>query len=199
MKNKITIRISDDLRDQLGELAQSEGVSTSEFTRSILENYCNSEINYDNENFVENEQQIEEAPELEIDYEEEYNAVKQELEQLNKENKELENTDIVYSAEFLKLVCWIYHQRSTTIISLPDVQYKEFQNTIVKIHSSKIISQELINEFNKVFADLVKVEGNMFLNHGQLGFSKGLFPKFNYSLLNDFIFKKNCGVNTVNL
>jgi len=199
MKNKITIRISDDLRDQLDELAISEGVSTSEFARTILDEYCSSISSDEFEENVEDEQEIEVEVQPVIDYEMEYNAVKDELDKLYEENEELVNKDIVYSVEFLQLVCWIYYQRSAIIMSLPAEQYKEFQSTIIKIHSSKILSMELKNEFNKVFADLVKVEGNMFLRSSQLDFSKGIFPNFKYALLSDFIFKNNCGIVNINL
>lgn len=199
MKNKITIRITGDLRDQLDKLAQLEDVSTSELTRTILYDYCNSEDTFESEKVVEYEPQIEEIIHPKIDFEEEYNTVKYELEQLYKKNVELENKDIVYSVEFLQLVSWVYYQRSATMILLRNEKYKEFQNTIIKMHSSKILSLALKEEFNKVFADLVKVEGNFFLQNSQLDFSKGIYPNFNYSLLTDFIFKNNCGFIKVNL
>jgi len=197
MKNKITIRISDDLRDQIDKMAQLEDVSTSELTRTILYDYCNSENVFEGEKFVENEPQNDEVIQSIIDYEEEYYYVICELERLYKENEEY--ADVVYSVEFLQLVSWVYYQRSAKMILLSDEKYKEFQNTIIKIHSSKILSLALKNEFNKVFADLVKVDDDIFLKNSQLDFSKGMSPKFNYSLLSDFIFKNNCGVRNINL
>jgi len=197
MKNKITIRISDDLRDQIDKMAQLEDVSTSELTRTILYDYCNSENVFEGEKFVENEPQNDEVIQSIIDYEEEYYYVICELERLYKENEEY--ADVVYSVEFLQLVSWVYYQRSAEIIVLLDEEYKGFQNTIIKIHSSKILSLALKNEFNKVFADLVKVDDDIFLKNSQLDFSKGMSPKFNYSLLSDFIFKNNCGVRNINL
>ncbi|AOW20593.1 ribbon-helix-helix domain-containing protein [Urechidicola croceus] len=211
MKSKITIRISDILRDQLNEKAQVEGVSTSELTRSILEEHCNSTERFESENFIENEQEIQEESEVFIEneqeiqvesenfFEKEYYALLDQFECLYEENEEFESSDIVRSVEFLQLVCWIYYQRSGFKILLSDEKYKKFQNTIIKIHSSKILGGELKNEFNKVFADLVGVEGNFFHQNSQLNFSKGILPKFNYSLLNNFIFKKNCGIIKVNI
>ncbi|WP_111709132.1 ribbon-helix-helix protein, CopG family [Lutibacter citreus] len=213
MKNKITIRIPDDLRDQLDEKAQAEGISTSELTRSILEEFCNPKNDYQEEDIDVDDQELNEINENEIDYEEECNTVKNELyelenkyELLKTENKKLEvvcedlkKTDVVFSVDFLKLVCWIYYQRSASTIQLSNEQYMNFQETIINIHSSEKINSNLKNEFKKVLADLIKVQQNIFLKYNQLDFSKGNFPNFNYSTLNYFIFNKNCGVKNVTL
>ena len=213
MKNKITIRISDDLRDQLNEKAQLEGISTSELARTILDEFCNPLNDYDGEDIVEDNLQFNEVDENEIDKEEEYNSTKNELheledkfeilkieyEGLEKICEELENPDIIYSIEFLQLVCWVYYQRSGSIIQLSREQCINLQETIINANSSEYISTDLKNELKKVLANLVNAQDNWLLRNSQLDFSKGIFPNFKYSLLNDFIFNKNCGTKTVNI
>lgn len=213
----MTIRISDDLRDQLDEFAQLEEVSTSELIRKVLDEYCNSIGSSEDKGYSGNRKNIKVIPELEIDYEENYNDLLIEVEEIKSSHEEIyqnlkedfnelqndydellnEEIDIVDSKEFLQLLCWVYYQRSGSIMLLSNEQYKRFQETIIKIHSSIKISGDLKNEFNKVFVDLINIENSSFFKNTQLSFSKGVFPKFNYSLLNDFIYKNHCDINSI--
>jgi len=218
MNTKITIRISDDLRDQLDVNAKFEEVSTSELARKILEEYC---FVNDNEGILES--RIEEEQEPEIDFEEKYNklcfeieelenihfekcdVLKEDIENLKQDNINLqelydnllnEKKDVVFSVEFLQLVCWIYIQRFGEGDHVTKEEYQKLKNTLIKLQLTEKVNKELKDSFNIVFANIIDVEGNWFVNHKQLNFAKGNYPKFNYSLLNRFIFKEDCGLKS---
>lgn len=201
MKKKMTIRISEDLRDQLDENASLKGISTSELARTILEEYCNSGFEDDNDEIIEDNQDVKSGELFEIDYEYEYNLAKDQLELLEEEIEELSNNnkDIVDEIEFLQLVCWIYYQRSGHSLIVGKKEFEKFKATIIKINSSERIETRLKDEFNKVFADIVKVENNWLAYHRQMNFASGTFPNFNYNVLDDFIFKNNLGIRIINL
>jgi predicted DNA binding CopG/RHH family protein len=192
MNNKITIRISDELRGLLDEKALLEGISTSELARTILDEYCNKEDQTENEDVKLYE------PEITVDYKEEYFSIKEELDDLYEEefanSEEMQNLDVVYSIKFLQLVCWIYYQRSGVGITATKQEYESFKKTLIKIHSSSMIDENLKNEFDKVFADIVTFGNKFLVDQRQLKFAEGIFPNFAYNLLDDFIFKKNCGI-----
>ena len=58
-----------------------------------------------------------------------------------------------------------------------------------------MFSENLKREFNKVLADLLKVENDILLGCQQLEFSKkDNFGGFNYIMLREFLFDQNCGL-----
>tara|TARA_R110002072_G_scaffold37715_18_gene109965 strand:- start:6353 stop:6922 length:570 start_codon:yes stop_codon:yes gene_type:complete len=179
MKGKITIRISDSLRERLSEVAELNEVSVSELSRTILEQYFNSEEEeYDddiNENFEDQSMEDEVHFENkhfydEIDYEDE---------------------DIVHSVAFFQLVTWVFDQRDSRLIKLDKNELKKFKDTIIEIYSSSIIKQELKDEFNKVFVDLIKEINSSYPFSYRPDFAFRNYKGFKYSLLTDFIFKDN--------
>ena len=189
MKDKISIRISDSLRDRLSEMSETEGISVSELARTILEQYFDS---LDNENdgtaddYFHNQQSeekdhIDETPPIEESY---------------YDDKDI---DIVNTVEFLQLVVWMFDQKESRILKFDKTALEKLKNTIIRIYSSTKMLQELKNEFDKVFIDLIKeLDSNYPFNYRPVFASKGS-DSFNFSLLTQFIFEDNLSKKVITL
>lgn len=179
MNGKISIRISDSLRQKLSEISEMKNISVSEMSRTILEEYFESyeTISHDFKN--DSSDKILAKDE----------NIKQEI-FVEKTTQTIK--DFANSVEFFQLVTWIYDQRASRLLSFDKNQFVDFQNTIIKIHSSSFIKEDLKNEFNKVFNDLIKIARNPMLNNERPDFAVSYKTDFNYKMLTDFIFIENC-------
>lgn len=185
MKEKISIRISDSLRDKLSEMSESEGISVSELARTILEQYfTNLENKFDEETNDNNQPILEEYRIDETPYKEEFNY---------------EETDIVNTVEFLQLVTWMFDQKESRLLKFEKTILEKFKNTIIKVHSSTKMKQELKNEFNKVFINLIKELNSSYPFSYRPDFAMLYGNGFNFKLLNQFIFDENLGTISVTL
>jgi predicted transcriptional regulator len=181
MKGKVSIRISDNLRDKLSETAELKGVSVSELSRTILEQY------FEDNNTLNQEEITEDIFDA--------NTSHEEINENNFSSEKLINQDIdiVNSLDFFQLVIWMYDQRGSRILRLDKVEFEKFKNTIIKIHISSSVKDELKNEFNKVFVYLIKeINKNYSLSY-RPDFAYGSYTGFDYSLLTEFIFKDRMG------
>lgn len=174
MKGKISIRVSDSLRDKLSEMAESEKVSVSEVSRTILENYFSSNTSLKNASHM---QSFQEQP---ID-EKFIDVVENEV-----PNQGV--NDVAFSKEFFQLVIWIYDQKESRKLKLSNSELETFKNTIIKIHSSSKIPKGLMQEFDKVFVCLVKLINEKYESFMRPEFAYGGDSGFNYDLLKEFIF-----------
>ncbi|WP_372744424.1 CopG family transcriptional regulator [Lutibacter sp.] len=186
MTTTINLRISSELRNKLDELAEEKNVSTSEVTRLILENYFENELDFEEEiyNSVQDPENLY-VEDNEGYFEQKYNELL---------NKELEiKPSLIHSLEFLQLVSWIFDQKALPIQSYSKKQRENFRDTIIQINGNPIFSQDLKKEFNKVLADLIKVEDSFLYGSRQLDFAKkAFFNGFNYRILKEFLFENNC-------
>lgn len=187
MKGKMTIRMSDSLRDRLSEKSEVEGISVSESARTILEQYFIAIDNGENETKIDdfqNQQREEKEYIGETPYFDEF---------------DYEETDIVNTVEFLQLVTWMFDQKESRLLKFNKIELEKFQNTILKVHSSTRIKQELKNEFNKVFVDLIKELNSSYQFSCRPDFAMLYGGGFNFELLNQFIFEENLGTISVKL
>lgn len=186
MNGKISIRISDSLRQKLSEISEMKNISVSEMSRTILEEYFESYETKSHDCTNDSSDKIPtifENTQHEIFVEKPTESIK----------------DIATSVEFFQLATWIYDQRASRLLTLDKNQLINFQNTIIKIHSSSIINEDFKNEFNKVFNDLLKIAkvSEIFIHRPDfaIAYSSG----FNYQMLTDFIFKEYCGnISSIN-
>jgi len=186
----INLRISNDLRNRLDDIAEQNNLTTSEYARSIFEDHFKNLSNYQ-ETEEEIEEEEEENEKIEGYFQQKY------FELLD---KEFEAPDLINSLEFLQLICWIYDHKSPPFEIHTVDQYAKFQKTIIKISNDPIFSEDLKKEFNKVLVDLLKIEGNNYLRHYQLEFSRPLnFQRFNFGKLKKFIFERNENIKTVKI
>ncbi|MHB0756766.1 ribbon-helix-helix domain-containing protein [Polaribacter sp. M15] len=184
MNGKISIRISDSLKDKLSEMSEIEGVSISEVSRTILEQYF---TNLENNIVLEanNNQPEQEGYHLdETSYIDEF---------------DYEEPDIVYTVEFLQLVTWMFDQKESRLLEFDKTILEQFKNTIIKVHSSTRMKQELKNEFNKVFVDLIKELNSSYPSFYRLNFAYQSSDAFDFELLNQFIFDENLGTISITL
>jgi hypothetical protein len=181
MKEKISIRISDNLKDRLSEMSELNKVSVSELSRTILEDYFTNADNEHQKDTLEKYQ----SPTKDV---ENYFDEKPLYDELD-----YENDDIVYSVEFLQLVVWIYDQKGSRKIKITNKEIELFKKTIIKIHSSLIVKQKLKDEFNKVFVDLIKESTSSYPFYYTPEFAYRDVKGFNFTLLTEFIFKEDLG------
>lgn len=187
MKGKITLRISDSLRNKLSEMSEIENVSISELARTILEQHFDS---------LENEYD-------EATYDDFHNQQTEEKDYTSKppylDDFDNEEPDIVNTVEFLQLVTWMFDQKESRLLKFDKVTLEKFKNTILRLHSSNKMQQELKNEFDKVFVDLIKELNSSYQFNYRLDFALGYGDCFNFKLLNQFIFEENLGTISVPL
>lgn len=169
----INLRISVDLKDQLDELASEKNISTSEITRSILENYFYDLNSYEEEQFQDE------------DLEEEI--------QINNNESFEEEESLINSVEFLKLIAWIFYHNSNEYIFLEKKDYQQFMDTILHINlHKKKFDEKLIKEFYKIFRDLTLAEENGFLTTTKLDFANTYSHKrFDFKMLMKFIMEQS--------
>ncbi|PQJ82792.1 hypothetical protein [Polaribacter glomeratus] len=187
MKRKISIRISDSLSDKLSEISEMKNISVSELSRTILEQHFaapeNSEkegvTNHFNNQITESESKVGTL----ISYGE----------------FEDNNIDVVHSIEFFKLIIWMYDQRDTRLLKFGKVELVELKNTILKVYFSDLMLQELKDEFNKVFVDLIKEIQSDYSTTYRLNFAMYYSGGFDFSLLTKFIFKEDLGSKSITI
>lgn len=184
MKGKMTIRISDSLRDRLSEKSEREEVSVSELSRTILEKYF---ISLDNENTNNGF----------------HNQPKEKNNYINEtaplEEPDFEDIDIVHTVEFLQLVVWMFDQKESRILKFDITALDKFKNTIIKIYSSSIMEQNLKDEFNKVFIDLIKELNSNYPFNSRPDFAYNDSGSFKFSLLTKFIFEESLSQKEITL
>lgn len=181
MKSKITIRISDSLRDKLSELSEMEEISVSEVARTILESHFSSNkpiekkiVFSESEDFLKDKSFEECTPNDSIN--QEYN-------------------DSIFSEEFFKLVIWIYDQKESRTLKLSKYEFESFKDYIIKIQLSNEIPKQLKNEFDKVYVDLIKLINKEFPTYLRPNFANGNSSGFNYIMLNEFLFPERIIIN----
>lgn len=187
MKKKISIRVSDSLSDKLSEISEMKNISVSELSRTILEQHFTSLENSNNEqgsNSLDNHiAESETKVDTLIPYEE----------------FGYDDIDVVRSIEFFQLITWMYDQRDKRLLKFDKVELNELKNTIIKVHSSGIMKQELKDEFNKVFVDLIKEIQSEYSYTYRLNFALEYSDGFNFSLLTTFIFEENLGSKSLTI
>ena len=187
MKKKISIRISDSLSDKLSEISEMKNISVSELSRTILEQHFVSLENSENEGITNHfNNQITESESM-VDTlipngEFEYNEI-----------------DVVHSIEFFKLIIWMHDQRDSRLLKLDKVELVELKNTILKVYFSDLMKQELKDEFNKVFVDLIKEIQSDYSISYRLNFAICYSDGFDFSLLTKFIFKEDLGSKSITI
>lgn len=165
----LNFRISEDLKKLIDSKAEKENSSSSQIVREILENY-----------FLKAEEYHDDKISSELDEVSDFQHIEEDL------SEETEN--IIYTSRFIQLICWIYDQKSTNPKIHKEKQYESFKKTIIELNNCNQISSELIEEFNKILAELIQKKGRLSY---QFKFVKPFgSERFSYDLLNDFIFSK---------
>jgi hypothetical protein len=187
MNEKITIRVPDSLRDRLSEKSEMEGVSVSEIARTILGQYF---ISLDNQYDENTNDDFHNQPTEDDNYIDETTPL---------EESDYEDKDIVNTVEFLQLVVWMFDQKESRVLKFDKTRLEKFKNTIIKIHSSSIMRQNLKDEFNKVFIDLIKELNSNYPFNSHPDFAYNDSGSFNFSLLTQFIFEENLSKKVITL
>ncbi|WP_445748855.1 hypothetical protein [Polaribacter sp.] len=203
MNRKISIRISDSLRNKLSEISEIQKISVSELSRTILEQYFisddNSKLEDDTNNFKNHQIESEKFVYDVIPYSEFDNKKidEQDFEDYEKFNHK--DIDVVNTFEFLQLITWMFDQRESRLIKLNKNELKSLKNTATRINSSNLLNEDIKDEFNKVVSDLIKEIRNNSSFSSRPNFAYKDQFGFNYPLLTEFIFKENLGANSLTI
>ena len=162
--NTITLRVSDELKNQLENLGFEQEKSTSEITRSIIEDYF-----YTSEDFE---------------------STKTYLTNLNRKE---DNIDLLQTLEFSELIFWIYEKYRDPNMQETDEFYQQIINTIDKLNNHPLFNDEILNELEKISQELKMYFKDPSSSEWWLNFpSQGHLYSFNYELFKDFFFCIRC-------
>lgn len=155
----INLRVSIDLRNQLEELAVEKNISTSELTRSIIEDFFNS--SKDIRKTIHSFYTIENLPE----------------------------NDLLRSFEFTQLIFWIYDKRLNPELNETEEFYIQHMALIKKLKYHPFFGVEILKELNKVSNEIEDYLINKNYSKAEFYFSRdGFENSFNYDLFSELIY-----------